>query len=525
MSKSFASRITATVGAIAIAVLGTIAVAAPASAVNVNSATPVTLTIHKHAKTNGNGSAYGTGAELTSPAPGGVGINGVGFDIQRVGTIDLTTDAGWNTVEAIQASIAGGSTISQALAAQNQTLGTATSVTTATVGGLDGVASVPGVVKSLYLVTETSTPSTVVEKSAPFLVTLPQANNTASTWNYNVHVYPKNGYSTVTKSVVAPTAAETAAGRDLVRWNIVADVPPMLKTTPTATPTAITEFVVSDTINTAYQSFVTTAPSGVAAATTVTATNAAGAVVTLAAGDYTLTASPTSELAVTFTAQGRAKLNASTGTDALAGGKITLSVLTRVTDVPANGVISNNAGTRINGVVNGTVNGVNNGTPVTANTNFADIQVFSHVSGANTALAGAKYALLDANDQPVIINGVAVTGTANAQGIVNFENIPVAAGGTNYKVSLTEPPAGYNGPATSVVTVNVTPGAPTPGTDPKVAAKNYVPFAFTQTPAWQLPLTGGDAGMTFTIGGSALVVTALGLAMVLARRKRQAQVA
>ncbi|MFS0868240.1 SpaH/EbpB family LPXTG-anchored major pilin [Microbacterium sp. 179-B 1A2 NHS] len=520
MSKSITTRVTATVGAIAIALLGSIAVAAPASAANVSTTQPVTLTIHKHAKTTGNGTTAGTGAELTSPAPGGVGINGVQFSVQRVGSIDLTTDAGWNTVEAIQTRIAGGSTIAAALTAENQSLGTAQTVTTATQNGAAGVASVPGVVKSLYLVTEGTAPSTVVEKAAPFLVTLPQANNANSTWNYDVHVYPKNGYSTVTKSEVAPTAAEIAAGRDLVRWNIVADVPVLPVSTPQK---ALTEFVISDTVTPAQLAFVTTAPAGVAAATTVTATNAAGTAVTLAAGDYALTASPTSELAVTFTSTGLAKLNASTGANALAGGKVTLSVLTRVLDVPTAGVITNHGGTRINGVVNGKVNGVDNGAAVTAATRFADVQVFSHVAGANTPLAGAKYALLDNNDQPVVINGVPVTATANAQGVVLFENVPVAAAGTTYKVRLTEAPAGYLDPSATVISVDVKPGTPDLTGDVKVAAKNYQPFAFSQTPAWVLPLTGGDAGAIFMIGGSAILATALGLALIAARRKNKVQ--
>ena len=43
-----------------------------------------------------------------------------------------------------------------------------------------------------YLVVEVSAPDKVVEKTANFMVDLPYTNKDMTTWNYNVHVYPKN---------------------------------------------------------------------------------------------------------------------------------------------------------------------------------------------------------------------------------------------------------------------------------------------------------------------------------------------
>lgn len=506
MNRTFRTRATAVLGAVVLGAVAVFGAAAPANAVNIDSSTPVTLTIHKHAKTSTNGTTPGTG-EALNPAPG-AGINGVSFTVQRVGTIDLATDAGWDTVEAIQARLAAGDTITQALAATGQTLGASTTVTTADVAGQDGVAAVPGVVKSMYLVSETTAPSSVTEKAAPFLVTLPQAKPSTDSWIYDVHVYPKNSLSGLTKTVVAPTAAETAAGRDLVRYDLVADVPYLTQNT-----TAFANFAVSDTVDTAYQTVVTTAPSGVPAAATVTLTNAASANIALVPADYELNSfNGGTEYRVTFTSTGLAKLVTAQG------GKVTFSVLTRITDVPANGQIVNRAGTNINNSVNGTFAGATPGTPITATTEFGDLQVFTHVNGANTPLGPATYALLDASGNPVIINGTAVTGIANATtGLVTFENLPIG----NYQLDIVTPPAGYNRVGTDPRPVTVVAGGPVrDAANPTAPGDNYVPVAFTQTPAWVLPLTGGDGGVLFTFGGGALVALALGAAFIVARRKR-----
>ncbi len=506
MNRTIRTRATALLGAVVLGAVAVVGAAVPANAVNIDTTAPVSLTIHKHQQTSTNGTTPGTGAELT-PAPG-PGINGVSFTVQRVGSIDLATDAGWNTVEAIQARLAAGESISQALTATSQTLGAATTVTTATVAGQDGVASVPGAIKTMYLVSETTAPSSVTAKAAPFLVTVPQAQPTADSWIYNVHVYPKNSLTGLTKSVVAPTPAETAAGRDLVRYNLVADVPYL-----TSGTTSFSSFAVSDTIDTAYQTIVTAPPAGVAGAS-VTLADSASASVALVPADYTIASfNGGTEYRVTFESSGLTKLASAQG------GKVTFTVLTRITDVPTNGQIVNRAGTSINGAVNGTFSGATTGTPITATTQFGDLQVFTHVNGANTALGPATYALLDASTgNPVIINGSPVTGVANATtGLVPFENIPVGT----YQLDIVTPPAGYNLVGADPRTVTVVAGAPVrDAANPTAPGNNYVPVAYTQTPAWVLPLTGGDGGVLFTVGGGALVAFALGAAFIVARRKR-----
>lgn len=513
MNSTIRTRATGLLGAVVLGAVAVLGAAVPANAVNIDTTAPVSLTIHKHQKTTTNGQQAGSG-DLLTPAPG-PGINGVTFDVQRVGNIDLRTDAGWNTVEAIQAALtANGNNIPAALQTTNQTLGTALPVTTAQVAGQDGVAVFSSALRTMYLITETAAPSSVTEKAAPFLVTVPQAKpgstGSAPQWIYDVHVYPKNSFSALTKTFVAPLTDELAAGRDLVRYNIVAEVPVF-----TGSTTAFTDFAISDTVVTTNQQFVTTAIANVAASS-VKLTNAAGNNVPLTqgtSGDYTLTLfNNNSEYRAVFTANGLTKLKDNVG------GKVTFNVLTRVIDVPTDGKIVNNAGSKINNVVNGKYDNSTPVTPITATRDYADLQVFSHVNGANAALAGAVYQLVDKDTgQPIIVNGQPVTSVVTpGGGSIVFENIPVG----DYNVKIVTSPAGYNVVGDDLKSVTVGAGSPVVGADPKLAGPNYLPVPFTQTPAWVLPLTGGDGGVLFTVGGGALVAFALGAAFIVARRKR-----
>jgi LPXTG-motif cell wall-anchored protein len=510
-------RITAALGAVALGAMVAVAGAVPANAVNINNATPVSLTIHKHEKTATNGTTPGTGNETNASVPG-AGINGVTFSVQRVGTIDLTTDAGWQQVASIRTAIAGGQTPTQAVSGYS--LGTAVTGTTATgpggeLGYLQFTQAANGLTKSMYLVTETAAPGNVTTRSDPFLVTLPQANTTNDSWIYDVQVYPKNGVSALNKAYVAPTTAELAAGRDLVRWNITSTVPILPTTNPATT---MTSFILSDTINPTFLSFVTTPPAGVAAPT-VTFTNAAGGNVALLATDFTIATSNAggaTQLKATFNAGGLSKLQANQG------GTVTFNVLTRVISVPTNGAITNLAGSSINGVNNGAFDGVQTGPVVSANASYANLTVFTYAQGTNTnQLGGAVYALQDASGAAVVVNGVPVTGTADpTTGQVTFPNIPAG----NYQVVVTTPVPGYTLVGTSPRPVTVVAGQPVIPADPKTSANNYLPIAFQQVPAWALPLTGGDGGLWFGIGGGALVAVAIGAAVVIGNRRRRATV-
>lgn len=504
MKKTFTTRATAALGAVAVGMIAVLGAAAPASAANIDD-TPVALTIHKHERSANDPTNAGTGAEVT---PAGKGINGVTFNVQAVNGVDLTTDAGWKTVEKIKTELAKpNATPASALTASEQTLATAVAVKTATVNGKDGIATLPNAQKTMYLVTELTTgaPSTITDIAAPFFVTLPQSMND-NTWRYDVHVYPKNAVSSLQKENVT-TEADRKASRDLVRWKITVDVPRL------AANGTFSQFIVSDTIDPTYLTFVTDAqaatldvpPSSVAVTTPA-------APVALAAGDVTIAVDGATQNKATFSRN---------GLDTLAtkaqGGKVTFTVLTRVTDVPDAGTITNSAGSRINGRVNGTFDGTTSGTPVQAEVQFGDFRVFSHESnGGKAELTGAVYELQDATGKVIKINGADARKTVtDKNGSIVFENLPTG----NYKLVLVSAPAGYNQVGASPTTVKVEAGAPADPTDPTVAGKNYQPVAFSQVPAWALPLTGGDGTAMFMTAGGALVAVALGVMLVVSRRK------
>jgi fimbrial isopeptide formation D2 family protein len=127
--------------------------------------------------------------------------------------LDLSTNAGWQAVAAL-AAVFDATTVDDTTTQLSDgttaySLGTATTVVTDD----NGDAAFSNLPIGLYLVQETSTPSTLDGKpvaaipSLPFLVTVPITSNnnlensSSTTWNYDVNVYPKNSISNVTKAV------------------------------------------------------------------------------------------------------------------------------------------------------------------------------------------------------------------------------------------------------------------------------------------------------------------------------------
>ena len=82
----------------------------------------------------------------------------------------------------------------------------------------------------LYLVTETALPAEATNPAAPFLVTLPfptgPGSAPANQSIYDVHAYPKNAVTDLTKTrVPAPANSVEARNPDLIRSAINSDVP------------------------------------------------------------------------------------------------------------------------------------------------------------------------------------------------------------------------------------------------------------------------------------------------------------
>ncbi|PPF51246.1 cell wall protein [Clavibacter michiganensis] len=487
---SAASRLFAAATVLALSAAAVLTAIAPAQAVtlpgNIDTTIDRTLTVHKLALGPDNGQQIGTGQEVAVP---GTPLPGAVFTAARVQGVDLTTPDGWTQVANLTpASAATRVNATDTFTATSSTDGTAV---------FNGGDSMP---LGLYLVTETQLPTGATNRAAPFLVTLPFPTGPngapANQWVYDVHVYPKNAVTALTKTrIPAPANSEEARNPDLIRWGIASNVPTL------AAGDTVDTFSLADTLP-AELTYLPTGPAGVAPSS-VSVANAAGVTQTFTANtDYTLaydTATRTVTLA--FTPTGLTRLTT------LQGGKVTLNVLTRATAIPSNGIITNLA----TSVVNGATSTVTGSTPIGQLT----VAAYANQGANRVPLAGAVYQVyLNQNDanlgqNPIFINGNQ-NWTTGANGIVA---IPIVTPG-NYYVREITPPAGYQLPTPAQVPTQVVAG-PSSATAP---VQNYVEFLHNQVPAFALPLTGGGA-MWFTVGGGALLVIALGAAMVVARRR------
>lgn len=177
---------------------------------NINQDATGSIIIHKGVE-NGNTTA----GSPTGAAPSGFqGLADVIFTAYPITSVKLSTKAGWSTVNGWMTSplpeIAAGT-------ACDGTPGAAPSVSGLTFGtpitsgptDKNGLTTISGGVNA-YLVCETGSPSTVVDKAQPFIVTIPypdtnanQSTTPTNGWLYNVNVYPKNGVASISKTVTA----------------------------------------------------------------------------------------------------------------------------------------------------------------------------------------------------------------------------------------------------------------------------------------------------------------------------------
>lgn len=202
-------RAVATLGAIALGLMGAAAFSAPAAAAEAPNLPdgPYSITIHKYEQPAVSPDAPHDGTEVDTTGLGLTPLEGVTYQVQLVQGIDLTTNAGWETTE----------TLTAADAAANYTLGAAISDGT----DANGMASFPGLTVGVYLVTEADAgTNNITQLADPFLVTVPFPNN--NEWLTDVHVYPKNPVAGVEKTVDDSVAYGLG---DTVNWEITAKVP------------------------------------------------------------------------------------------------------------------------------------------------------------------------------------------------------------------------------------------------------------------------------------------------------------
>lgn len=498
---SIRKRAGAVLSVLALGSLAAVGAVAPASAVtlpgNIDSTVNRTLTLHKHALGPSTPlNPQSTGQELATPPADP--LAGAQFTATLVSGVDLTTPAGWTQAAQL--------TPAQAAQRPNTVSFTSTVSNSAGVSTFTPDASLypNGLPIGVYLITETQLPPGATNPAAPFLVTLPTptgaAGSPANQWIYDVHVYPKNAVTQLTKTrVPAPAGSVEQRNPDLIRWAVASSIPTL------AAGDTIDVFTLTDNLP-AELTYLTaaTVPAGVTPSNVVV-TNAAGTVQTFTEGtDYTIT-NTSGALTLTFTAAGRSRLAG------IQGGTVTFNVLTRATAIPASGVIVNTASAN----VNGSTETVTGSTPIGQLT----VNAYTTTNGTRTPLAGAVYqvflteqdAINGAN--PIVINGE-TNWTTGANGNVV---IPIITPG-NYWVREITPPTGFQIPSPDRVLTAVVPG-PTSTTAP---VRNYVEFAHNQVPAFALPITGGDGGLWFGVGGAALLSIMVGSALVVARRRARA---
>lgn len=467
-----------------------------------------TGTLHVHKRLNPTGTLT-PGNGLENPAAPGTALGDIRFEVQRITTVDLTTTAGWSTARDLAdepSTIVAGD------------LGPAVSQTTATG---TGTATFPGLVVGAYLVSEKLTPAQIADgiaPAAPFVVTVPMTHPTdLDTWLYDVHVYPKNLRSTVTKTVDDGPGTTYEIG-DEIDWTVAAPVP--AQTT--------TKFVLKDVL---VDHLTIGAPLADNVALTLGGT-------VLAAADYAIAydAATDNTLVVRLTEPGLVKLNAVVGTAA----QLALTFTSTVVSLPTDGIIANTATIFPNESFPETGPGIE--TPEVVS-RFGEITILKTDDETDAPLAGAEFKVFASQADarayaadPVVNAALPLQAQQNGAGAL-VETFTTAADGTvritglrasnwqdgallsnpadyqGYWLLETKAPAGYELATAPFGAINVLFDA---------AAPAVLPHGDVEVPNVlkpELPLTGGQiATGVFGLLG-ALVLTGGVLLVIRARRQ------
>lgn len=473
--RGTARRVAATMGALAMAAFAAAGLATTAAAAPGNLPTEAgSLTIHKFEQPSPAGAANNSGEAI--PVPGGwVALAGVGFDIQPITDIDLTTDQGWNLAAQYAAD--------PALATQ---LGTTTSVIT----GADGTIA-QTLPMGAYLVTEKQSPNAttvpagepanITMIAAPFVITVPVPTDNG-TWNSDVHVYPKNSVTSVEKSVGSPS--EVGVGATLP-WTISVKIPTL------AAGEQFTSFEITDALD---------------------------AKIAYVAGSATLSIDGADVSFADATAGQSVSINV-TALDLLAAHQGKTLILTFDTTVLEAGEIVNTADIFINDP-----NHQHGITTNPATSYWGAIEILKHAKGDVTkTLEGAKFTVHATEaDALAGTNPIEVDGefefTTGADGTVLISGLFVSnsAGETRtYYLHETQAPAGYDLVGTPIQ-VTLTAGSDV-ATPVEVAVPN------PQKPNIGLPLTGGAGTVALSMTGL-LLVGAGSLVAIAAQRRRSSKI-
>lgn len=185
---------------------------------NIDATRTGSIIINKHLHQDGT-SAVGdpaTGEYAGNPAKG---IEGVEFTLYKL-DYDLTTQQGWDQLTAATADGAVPSSDGP----------TATTVVTT---GPDGKVTADELPVGAYLVVETNAPAHIIDRAAPFVVTIPYPDTAANdarlgereeAWLYDVNVFPKNGEKPLKKTVKGQAGYGLNIGSE-VHFPVTATIP------------------------------------------------------------------------------------------------------------------------------------------------------------------------------------------------------------------------------------------------------------------------------------------------------------
>jgi len=509
---------------VSLGVLGAVTIGSAAYAASIDTAQQGSIIIHKYTNP-GNGSENPSG---TGTAPNTAPIAGVVFEYCLINGINLLdgTNTGWDAINAIPA------TVLQAAAAQGTTqLGSYTLSGCTSMPATDAAGASTSVKLPLgaYFVREVSAPSNVVDKAAPFIVTLPTPSdpkNLTGDWVYDVNLYPKNTTANgPVKNVVNQPTNGVLLGAP-VEYQVTQLVPAL------ASGDTYTKFTLTDTLDTKLT------PDTV---TPVTVTGILGAAKTtfVAGADYTVAWSG-QKLTVTFTPAGLAKLQA---------GMNIVFDFQATPNTP--GAIDNQAFVNLNDftLTPGSPNGADGSPTNTTTVRWGNLTV-EKVNAANNAdgLSGAKFEVyMGTTDQQsgctADITGLQQVTTAGSStpyvvtsdsaGILSVAGLwigdtekTVAADGTVsnttvaghdllqrcYVLKEIQAPNGFVLPTGTAALTPVMVKTGDNGTVPLVKIDN------TQQGVPQLPFTGSNVQIALTIGGIALLAIAFGGVLIIRRR-------
>ncbi|WFP15951.1 SpaH/EbpB family LPXTG-anchored major pilin [Citricoccus muralis] len=490
----------AAVTAILLAMVGLIGVGSAANAApsfgNINENASGVIHIHKHETQTSTGAVASPDGSESIPSDGVAGVTFTAYEIVDGdgNLVDLTVPGNWDDLSGLSVS-ADGSTLNGAPA--GWTIGDVAGVSGAT--NADGEASINIDSIGAYVVVETDAPANVIQTALPFIVTIPFPHGDG--WLYDVHVYPKNGLTDVSKTI---EAQEGLGLGSVVSFPVTTNLPGL------EPGLDFTSFVIQDTLDNRLGNLEV-------ASVQVNGTD-------VPSGHYDVVANGQT-LRVVFnvgSADTQAWLRAN-------GGEQIVTTFQGTVESIANGVITNEATVFVNDP-----NEDNGITSDEVRTNWGDIKIRKIDSSDTSAtLDGAEfevYAIDDAYTQPTDLEAAIAGATpltvggssvfTSVDGIVTIpglfvsdsENAPINAQSRWYIVKEIQAPAGFVTPegAAALRAVNVQIG---------VTAEQDITVENVQQDVPELPLTGAAGQILMIIGGIALLLIAAGLVMM---KRRQA---